>query len=219
MPDRAQILRQLAGRDWPDAERFFERAQSDLAAPESIGFRAVFASVQRRLAALAGAPVAPHPELAGLERPHWTLTDYVRAALVAEGLAAVPSERQPAWHLTLFEAGEIGEQVSLLRTMSLLPEAARFLETGLQACRTNARSVFEAMVCENPFLLEHFPPLNFNQAVLKAVFMEVSARRIEQLETRITSELQRMAAGYKSERLAAGRSVPADIDYIIQYGA
>jgi hypothetical protein len=93
------------------------------------------------------------------------------------------------------------------------------LETGLQACRTNARSVFEAMVCENPFAAQHFPALNFNQAVLKAIFMEVSARRIEGLDARITPELQRMAAGYKSERLAAGRAVPVDIDYLIQYGA
>ena len=75
------------------------------------------------------------------------------------------------------------------------------------------------MVCENPFLAEHFPALNFNQAVLKAIFMEVSARRIEGLDARITPELQRMAASYKSERLAAGRTVPVDIDYLIQYGA
>jgi hypothetical protein len=219
MSERAEILRQLAEQHWPEAARFFGRAAGDLAAPESIGFRAVFASVPRRLGGLAETTVSPPAEIAGLTRPHWTLTDYVRAALVAAGLGAVASERQPAWHLTLFEAGEIGEQVSLLRVMPLLPEPARFLETGLQACRTNARSVFEAMVCENAFLTEHFPALNFNQAVLKAVFMEVSARRIERLETRITPELKRMAAGYKSERLAAGRSVPADIDYLIQYGA
>jgi hypothetical protein len=206
------------GRHWPGAEQFFERARSDLAAPESIGFRATFASVPRRLGALATSALSAIDGVAPT-RPHWTLTDYARAALVASAFEGLPRERQPVCYLHLFEAGELGEQVSLLRTLCLLDEPARFLETGLQACRTNARSVFEAMVCENPFLAEHFPELSFNQAVLKAVFMEVSARRIEQLETRITPELQRMAAGYKSERLAAGRSVPADIDYLIQYGA
>ena len=79
--------------------------------------------------------------------------------------------------------------------------------------------VFEAVVCENAFVAQHFPALNFNQAVLKAVFLGVSVRRIEGLEARITPELQRMAAGYASERRAAGRVVPADIDYITQYGA
>jgi hypothetical protein len=218
MPQRALALRRSLGRHWPAAEQFFERVGPDLAEPEGIGFRAAFASVPRRLGALASSAVTA-PEDVAPTRPHWTLTDYVRAALVASAFDGLLRERQPACHLHWFEAGEIGEQVSLLRTLCLLDEPARFLETGLQACRTNALSVFEAMVCENPFLTEHFPELSFNQAVIKAVFMEVSLRRIERLETRITPELQRMAAGYKSERLAAGRSVPADIDYLIQYGA
>ena len=219
MPDRALALRQLAGQHWPGAESFFEGATPHLSAPQSVGFRALYASVPRRLGALAQRSVEPPAELAPWTRPHWNLTDYVRAALVASAFATQPDEWQAAAHLHLFEAGEIGEQVSLLRTLPLLPEPVRFLETGLQACRTNARSVFEAMVCENPFVAEHFPPLNFNQAVLKAVFIEVSARRIEGLDARITPELQRMAAGYKSERLAAGRAVPVDIAYLIQYGA
>jgi hypothetical protein len=219
MSDPAPALIRLVGRYWPAADAFFERATPDLSAPQSVGFRALYASVPRRLGALAEASVEPPAELAASTRPHWTLTDYARAALVASAFATQPDEWQAAAHLHLFEAGEIGEQVSLLRTLPLLTDGARFLESGLQACRTNARSVFEAMVCENPFVAEHFPALNFNQAVLKAIFMEVSARRIEGLEARITPELQRMAAGYKSERLAAGRTVPVDIDYLIQYGA
>jgi hypothetical protein len=219
MSDRAPALRRLVGRYWPGADAFFERATPDLSAPQSVGFRALYASVPRRLGALAERSVEAPAELAEATRPHWNLTDYTRAALVASAFATQPDEWQAAAHLRLFEAGEIGEQVSLLRTLPLLPEPARFLETGLQACRTNARSVFEAMVCENPFAAQHFPALNFNQAVLKAIFMEVSARRIEGLDARITPELQRMAAGYKSERLAAGRTVPVDIDYLIQYGA
>jgi hypothetical protein len=54
---------------------------------------------------------------------------------------------------------------------------------------------------------------------MKAIFQGVSVRRIEGLEARITPELMRMAAGYASERRAAGRPVPADVDYITQYGA
>ncbi len=219
MSERSEVLTQLVSQRWAEAERFFERARVDLAKPHGIGFRALFASVPRRLAAQAREAVTPPHAIAPLTRPHWTLTDYVRAALVARAIDAMPVAEQPAFVLQLFEAGEIGEQVSLLRTLPLLPEPARFVETGFQACRTNARDVFEAVVCENPFLVEHFPPLNFNQAVLKAIFMEVSARRIENLEQRITSELQRMCEGYASERRAAGRPVPADIDYIVQYGA
>jgi hypothetical protein len=103
--------------------------------------------------------------------------------------------------------------------LPLLPDPARFLETAVQACRTNARDVFEAIVCENPFLVEHFPPLNFNQAIMKAIFMDVPISRVSELTRRITPELSRMANGYASERRAAGRPVPNDAQFLAQYGA
>jgi hypothetical protein len=218
MAEPELALKKLLEQHWPDSERFFERAAHDVATPPSIGFRALFASVPRRLGAAAELSLEAPPELRAA-RPHCTLTDYVRLWLLIEALPRLPGDQQADWVLRLFEAGEIGEQISVLRLLPLLPDPARFVETGLQACRTNARDVFEAIVCENPFLVEHFPALNFNQAVMKAIFMEVPVRRIEQLERRITPELSRMAAGYASERRAAGRQVPADAEYLANYGA
>ena len=218
MPEPELVLKELLERRWPDSERFFERAARDLAEPPGIGFRALFASVPRRLGKAAELSLEAPPELRAA-RPHCTLTDYLRLWLITQALPRLAEQQQADWVLQLFEAGEMGEQVSMLRMLPLLPNPARFVETGVQACRTNARDVFEAIVCENPFLVEHFPALNFNQAVMKAIFMEVSVRRIEQLERRITPELSRMAAGYASERRAAGRSVPADAEYLANYGA
>ena len=73
-------------------------------------------------------------------------------------------------------------------------------------------------MCDSPFVSEHFPPLNFNQAVMKAIFMGVSVRRIEGLDRRITADLSRMARDYASERTAAGRPVPEDATYLISHG-
>lgn len=219
MSDRAQALTSLVAERWPGAPAFFERVRSELSPAPGVGFRAAFASVPRRLGAAAQSPVVAPGSLSGLAGPHWSLTDYTRAALTALALEHVPPAEQAAFVLRLFEAGESGEQVSVLRTLSLLPEPERFVEVGLQACRANALDVFVAIVAENPFLAAQFPPLNFNQAVMKAIFQGVSVRRIEGLEARITPELRRMAAGYASERRAAGRPVPADVDYITQYGA
>ncbi len=218
MPDPELVLKGLLEQRWPDSERFFERAARDLSEPPGLGFRALFASVPRRLGQAAALNLEAPPELRAA-RPHCTLTDYVRLWLLLQALPRLAADLQPGWVLQLFEAGEMGEQVSVLRVLPLLPDPARFVETGVQACRTNARDVFEAIVCENPFLAEHFPALNFNQAVMKAIFMEVSVRRVDQLERRITPELSRMAAGYASERRAAGRSVPADAEYLANYGA
>lgn len=218
MPEPELAVRKLLEERWPESERFFERAGRELAGPPGLGFRALFASVPRRLGKAATLTLDSPPELVAA-RPHCTLTDYVRLWLLTQALPQLAPTAQADWLLQLFEAGELGEQVSILRVLPLLPDPARFLETGVQACRTNARDVFEAIVCDNPFLAEHFPPLNFNQAIMKAIFMEVPISRVSELARRITPELSRMAKGYASERRAAGRPVPNDAEFLAQYGA
>ena len=218
MPEAELALKRLLQERWPDSERFFERAGRDLQGPPGMSFRGLFASVPRRLGAAANVTLEAPPDLRAA-RPHCTLTDYVRLWLMLQALPQLSPAAQAPWVLQLFEAGEMGEQVSVLRVLPLLPEPERFVETGVQACRTNARDVFEAAVCENPFLVQHFPELNFNQAIMKAIFMEVPLSRVDGLERRITPELSRMAAGYASERRAAGRPVPADAEFLAHYGA
>lgn len=217
MPKTAEVTERLLAAQWPASAAFFERAQRELGSP-GLGFRASFASVPRRLGEAADRR-PPVPTELDAARSHWTLTDYARLWLLARALEAVPSAAQPGFVLQLFEAGELREQVSILRVLPALPEPGRFVEVGVQACRTNAKDVFEAIVCDNAFLVEHFEPLNFNQAVMKAIFMDVPLRRVEQLERRITPELTRMAASYASERRAAGRPVPDDADYLARYRA
>lgn len=218
MPGPELASKNLLEASLPDSASFFERAEKELAKEPGLGFRGLFASVPRRLSGVAELRTAAPADLPQA-RPHWTLTDYARLWLIARALPLVGAAEQAGFVLHLLEAGEIGEQVSVLRVLPALPEPERFLETGVQACRTNARDVFEAIVCENQFLAEHFPPLNFNQAIMKAIFMEVSIQRVEGLAERITPELARMAAGYASERRAAGRAVPADAEFLSKHGA
>jgi hypothetical protein len=104
----------------------------------------------------------------------------------------------------------------LLRVLPLLEAPARFVDTGLQGARTNAQRVFEAIACENPFPADYFPELGMNQLVMKAIFIEVPVARIERLGERLGPELRRMLAGYKSERLAAGRPVPTDVAALLE---
>jgi hypothetical protein len=202
----------------PEAGRLFERAERELQGTPGFGFRGLFASVPRRLAAAAEQPVNVPPDLSSA-RPHWTVTDYARLWLMARALRGMPADAAPGFVLGLFEAGESREQVSVLRVLPALPEPEQFLESGLQACRANALDVFEAIVCENAFPAAVFPSLNFNQAVMKALFLGVSVQRIEGLALRLTPELRRMAAGYASERRAAGRTVPPDVELLSQPGA
>jgi hypothetical protein len=214
MADTARILEDFA-RNEPRAKAFALRALDAAGDAESVAFRALFASVGRRLGPEGGEPPRAAPDVADA-RPHWTLTDWIRAALVAKAISSIDAGRQPAVVQALFEAGEIGEQESILRTLPLLSDGARFVETGLLGCRTNARRVFEAIACDNAYPERHFPELGFNQMVLKAIFIEVPIARIEGLAQRNGAELRRMAKDYASERRAAGRPVPSDIDRLLE---
>src|SRR5436190_15347694 len=118
MDGSARLLIDLC-RSGPAAafiDSVLERA-TDLASP---AFRALHASVPRRLGSAARECPTPPPPLASVARPHLTWTDWVRAALVATALGRLPAADQAAALLRLFEGGELGEQESLLRVLSVL---------------------------------------------------------------------------------------------------
>jgi hypothetical protein len=135
-----------------------------------------------------------------------------RTALV---LAALEHADDPALVERLYRSGELGEQQSVLRMLPRLPQPQRFTMLAIEACRSNARPVFAAIASDNPFPAAWFPDPAFAQLVLKAVFVGVPVASIVGLGARATAALREMALGYASERRAAGRSVPSDIDVIL----
>jgi len=143
------------------------------------------------------------------------LHEFGRAALLLFALERLPAEEQVEFIDELFMHGDSREQEALLRTLSLLPVAGRFLATAVEACRANVQTVFEAIACENPYPSCYFPESNFNQLVLKAIFTGVSLQRIVGLSDRITPILKSMASDHIKERAAAGRPVHEDVALII----
>lgn len=206
-----EISRRIVG-----AEAWLEGALQSSANPAAPVFRAAYAAVPRRLAARAVETPAVPADGQSWARPHWTATDWVRLALIQRALSSLSPPEHAGLVARTFEGGELGEQESLLRTLTLLPEPERFVETAIQACRAHTVRVFAAIACENAYPARFFPEPSFNQMVLKAIFTEVPVRRIESLDSRATPELRRMVAGYASERRAAGRPVPADAESILQ---
>jgi hypothetical protein len=137
-----------------------------------------------------------------------------RAALACRLCERLEREAHFAALVQQFRTGDNAERAALLHSLPLLPEPQRFLELAIDACRSHVQHVFEAIACENPYPARFFPEANFNQLVLKAFFTGVAVSRIEGLPGRRTAELARMAHAYASERRAAGRSVPADLDFV-----
>jgi hypothetical protein len=158
---------------------------------------------------------------AGLVVPlGWLRRDLARSLLLStlvealDEVGANANTPAPACLSALFRTSDNAEREALLKTLPMLPRPERFLDTAVEACRTHVQSVFEAIACENAYPARHFPDLNFNQLVLKAFFLEIAVRRIVGLNERNNPELVRMADAYASERTAAGRSVPSDLDAV-----
>jgi hypothetical protein len=211
----ALLRRQCAG---PGLE-WLDRTLAALAPPLDRGaFAAAFAACGRRLGA---APVVvSEPEritLAGARQPRLAgrpLADAGRLVLLLRALACL----EPAEHATfvdgVYRRGDTRERQALLATLAALPEPVRFVATAVEACRTNVLPEFEAIACDNPYPADHFSDLQFNQMVLKALFVGVSLARVEGLERRAGPELARMVDDFARERRAAGRPVPPDVTLV-----
>jgi hypothetical protein len=181
-------------------------------------FAAAFAGAGRRFGDTPAEPSAARAaalRAAGVPVPQgWPLKHIARSALLERLAGVLPEAEQVPVLTQLFRSGDNAEREALLKTLPRLPEPGRFVELGIEACRSHVQSVFEAIACENPYPGRYFPDLNFNQLVLKAFFTGVAVRRIAGLADRRNSDLIRMANAYASERRAAGRSVPADLDSV-----
>jgi len=141
----------------------------------------------------------------------WGADELGRIALLVTAAAHWPEADLPALVEECYRQGDGAERQAVLRALPFLPGPERFLEIAVDACRSHIQPLFEAIACENPYPARHFPELNFNQMVLKALFTGVELARILAFEGRVTPELSRMAGDYASERRAAGRSVPPDL--------
>ena len=208
-------LELVAARATPAAREWLSARVAALS-PERFGL--VYSGAGRRLGAEAvslDASERARLAQAGLPIPEgWSLSALGRAALLALAMNELEPEARVELARSVFKTGDNEERAALLKALSILPEPEAFLELAIDACRTHVQSVFEAIACENPYPMRHFPEHNFNQMVLKSFFTGVAVQRIEGLAARRSPELVRMAEAYASERRAAGRSVPADLHLV-----
>jgi hypothetical protein len=215
MTGPAELLAALARAHAPEAGRAWLERSWPSGEVRAAALRAAIAGCGRRLGSPAawGAEEVEGLRGLGLLAPErLTPATIGRMALLARALETTPEERHVALVREVYLRGDFAEQAAVLRALPLLPGPERFVDLAIEACRTNVLDVFEAIACESPFPARHFPEAAFNQLVLKAMFMGVALARIDGLDRRRNPELARMARDYASERRAAGRSVPPDID-------
>jgi len=175
------------------------------------GAPAAFASIARRLGRSplpAGPPLATDDDT--VSTGTWSVDEAGRVALLLSIAAGSPDRVEEIVNL-LYTDGDTREKMAVVRALPLLPGGARWIELALDAGRTNELPLFAALGCENPYPARHYPELEFNKLVMKAVFVGVDVGRIVGLARRANPELARMAVEYIEQQLSAGRTFPPDL--------
>jgi hypothetical protein len=140
---------------------------------------------------------------------HWNSLQAARTFLLLQ----LPQEKT-SWMTTvqqLFETADMYEQQALYAALPVLPYSEELLARAIEGCRTNMSVIFDAIALHNPYPAQFFPEANWNQLVLKAIFMQRPLYLIQQLDQRRNPALAAMAIDFAHERWAAGRGVMPEL--------
>ncbi len=116
-----------------------------------------------------------------------------------------------------YQLGDESEKCALLKSLPFIDIEGVAVQTAIKAGRCNSLIEYSAIALNNPYPAQFFPELNFNQLVLKSLFMGLDIQAINQLDTRLNVKLSNMCFSYAIEQALADRVPPASIWLAIQF--
>lgn len=141
---------------------------------------------------------------------NWTIDQVGRSLL----LLSFPSENADKYVATLdkiIAVADVGEAIAFYQCLPLLPHPEKLKLRAAEGIRTNMTSVFNAVAHYNPYPATYLDDLAWNQMILKSLFIGSSLHPIYGLEHRNNLPLSQMLIDYAAERLAANRTVSAEL--------
>jgi hypothetical protein len=111
----------------------------------------------------------------------------------------------------LFAAGEVHELVALYQGLPLYPHQSAFQWRCAEGQRTNIKSVFLAIAHRNPYPSEQLNEDQWNQLILKSLFIGVPLDPIIGLDRRANAKLAKILVEFAQERWAAKRPVSPEL--------
>lgn len=136
----------------------------------------------------------------------WTVDDAVRVLMLVQlPLAGLALAQEVAG---LYRFGDAAEKRAVLRGLAHLDVGDAGLPLVRDALRTNDSRLVAAAL--GPYGAARLDAHAYRHGVLKCLFTGIPLAAVAGLERRRDRELARMFDAYVRERVAAGRSVPAD---------
>lgn len=144
-------------------------------------------------------------------QPHrWTVDQLTRVLFVLR-YPAEDAEDFVATLDQLFAAAEVHELVALYQGLPLYPHPHRLQLRCAEGQRSNIPAVFRAIAHGNPYPSEQLNDDQWNQLVLKSLFIGVALDPIIGLDARANAKLAQMLTDFAHERQAAGRPVSPEL--------
>ncbi|MDF2156724.1 EboA domain-containing protein [Algoriphagus sp. CAU 1675] len=147
--------------------------------------------------------------VSGFSPDQWNELQTARTVLMLH----FPQEKESWFHAInqLFETADMHEHQALFAALPLMPFQEELLPRAIDGCRTNVALIFDAIALDNPYAPKYFPEANWNQLVLKAIFMQRPLYRIQKLDERRNMALANIARDFAHERWSAGRMVMPEL--------
>ncbi len=111
----------------------------------------------------------------------------------------------------LISVADTREQISIFKSIPYLENASYFAPIVVNGIRTNIVDVFDAITLKNPYPASYFSQDEWNQMILKAVFMERPIYQIKDIDQRKNEKLAHILFDYARERWAASRRVTPEL--------
>lgn len=140
----------------------------------------------------------------------WTIDQAARILLLLNA-ASEDAASAVARLDQLFAAGEMHELIALYQGLPLYPFPAAHVLRCAEGIRTNIKSVFCAIAHRNPYPSEQLNEDQWNQLVLKCLFVGVPLAPVVGLDARANAKLAGMLVEFAHERWAAHRPVSPEL--------
>ena len=111
----------------------------------------------------------------------------------------------------LISVADTREQISIFKSIPYLENAGHFAPIVVNGIRTNIVDVFDAIALKNSYPASYFSQDEWNQMILKAVFMERPIYQIKDIDQRKNEKLAHVLFDYARERWAASRRVTPEL--------
>lgn len=146
----------------------------------------------------------------GWNPERWSLDQLVRTLFVLQAPQTDAATFIPVLD-QLYGTADVGELITLYQALPLWPFPRDFVNRAAEGLRSNIKTVFTAIAHENPYPAEYFSDAQWNQMVLKCLFIGESLEPVIGVDRRANAALANMLHDFAHERWAAKRPVPWEL--------